>query len=134
MTLHPQNSLTVTNSYILERLTARTVRSGIVNSHIVRSKLNYQYNKELSVRAIFQYNSQLNGPPFTSLDYEKNFNADLLITYLIHPGTALYLGYNSNLENFDPDAITSHAGLFRTKGFINDGRAIYAKISYLFRF
>ena len=134
MTLHPQNSLTITNGYILERLTARTARSGILNSHIIRSKLNYQYNKELSVRAIFQYNSQLNSPTFTSLDYEKNFNADLLITYLIHPGTALYLGYNSNLENFDPEAINSHGGLLRTKGFINDGRAIYAKISYLFRF
>ncbi len=76
----------------------------------------------------------LANPRYTSLSQTKNFNADFLITYLIHPGTAFYLGYNSNLENLDPTAISNHTGIVRNNGFINDGRTVYAKISYLLRF
>ncbi len=133
-TLHPLNRLTIANGYLLERLTSQTSRAGIINSHVIRSKFNYQYNKELSFRAIFQYDALLANPLYTSLSQTKNFNADFLITYLIHPGTAFYLGYNSNLENLDPAAIANHTGLLRNNGFINDGRTVYAKISYLFRF
>jgi len=135
MTLHPLNSLIVTNSYILERLRMRTTPAmAVVDSHIIRSKITYQYTKELSARAIFQYNGQLANPTLSSLDRSKNFNVDLLLTYLIHPGTAFYLGYNSNLENFDPEPISAHTGLIRGNRLINDGRTVYAKISYLFRF
>lgn len=134
-TLHPLNRLTVTNDYLLERLTARTAAAAILNDHIIRSKFNYQYNPRLSVRTIFQYDGLLANPRYTDLSPTKNFNADFLITYLVHPGTAFYLGYNSNLENLDPVAISAHTGLVRTgRSYINDGRTIYAKISYLFRF
>jgi hypothetical protein len=133
-TLHPLNRLTIANEYILERLTSTTSRAAIINSHIIRSKFNYQHNKELSFRAIFQYDALLANPLYTSLSQTKNFNSDFLITYMIHPGTAFYLGYNSNLENLDPTAISTHAGLVRNNSLINDGRTIYAKISYLFRF
>jgi len=44
----------------------------------------------------------LSNPYFTSLQTAKNFNTDFLITYLVHPSTAIYVGYNSNLENLDP--------------------------------
>ena len=39
----------------------------------------------------------------SSLSHSKNFNTDFLITYLIHPGTAIYVGYNTNLANVDPN-------------------------------
>ena len=32
---------------------------------------------------------------------EREFNADFLITYLVHPGTAIYAGYNSDLQNLN---------------------------------
>ena len=135
-TIHPWNPLTIDNSYILERLlTHIPPHRAIINSHIIRSKWNYQYNPRLSFRTIFQYNGQLVNPLFTSIDKEKNFNTDFLVTYLIHPGTAFYLGYNSNLDNFNPEFITLHQPLFRTnRSYINDGRTIFAKVSYLFRF
>lgn len=133
---HIWNPLTWDNSYILERLTSRTVPAhAIVNAHIIRTKLNYQYNLRLSFRAIFQYNSQLVNPLYTSLATEKRFNGDFLLTYLVHPGTAFYIGYNSNLENLNPLAITTHTGLFRTqRSYINDGRVVFAKVAWLFRF
>ena len=135
-TVHPWNPLTVDNSYIQERLTSIANPSrAIINSYIIRSKWNYQYNPRLSFRTIFQYNGLLSNPLYTSLEKTKQFNIDFLMTYLIHPGTAFYVGYNSDLQNYDPTGITDHTGLFRTnKSYINDGRVIFAKISYLFRF
>ncbi|HEY2393782.1 MAG TPA: hypothetical protein VGK22_21595, partial [Candidatus Angelobacter sp.] len=70
-------------------------------------------------------------------------NFDVLFTYLLHPGTAVYVGYNSNLENVDP-ALCLHqpgsmqcdpngGGLLRSNRFSNDGRQLFVKISYLFR-
>lgn len=135
-TIHPLNKLSIDNSYILERLTTRTnPEQGILTSHVIRSKWNYQYNTKLSFRTIFQYDGLVRNPLNTSLDQTKNFNTDFLVTYLVHPGTAFYLGYNSNMENLDPFAISTHTALLRTnKSYINDGRTIFAKISYLFRF
>ena len=136
VTVHPWSPLAIDNSYILERLTTRSAPAqAIINAHIIRSKWNYQYNPRLGFRAILQYNSLLRNPLFTDLDQGKSFNADFLVTYLVHPGTAFYLGYNSNLENLDPLGISRHNGLLRTnRSYINDGRVIFAKISYLFRF
>ncbi|MCI0351258.1 MAG: carbohydrate binding family 9 domain-containing protein [Acidobacteriales bacterium] len=134
-TVRPWNPLTIDNTYILERLTARTADAGIINNHVIRSRWNYQYNKKLSFRTIFQYDTLLTNPLFSSLEQHKKFNADFLVTYLVHPGTAFYAGYNSNLQNLDPAAISNHTGLVRTRSsFINDGRILFVKVSYLFRF
>jgi hypothetical protein len=67
-------------------------------------------------------------------------NFDFLISYLLHPGTAIYAGYNSNLENIDPGLCVRLAGQCDPNGiglvhghgpFLNDGRQIFVKISYL---
>jgi hypothetical protein len=72
----------------------------------------------------------------TFLPTSKNFNADFLITYLVHPGTALYVGYNSNLQNLDPALAIDPTlgGIRRSDRMINDGRLFFVKASYLFRF
>jgi hypothetical protein len=137
LTVRPNRSLRVDNSYILFRLHDRKSAAGIFNDHIIRSKWNYQYNKELSFRFIGEYDALLTNPANTSLKTSKRFNADFLITYLLHPNTAVYVGYNSNLENVllplqaDPDATS---GLARGTRFHNDGRNFFVKASYLFRF
>ena len=89
-----------------------------------------------------QYNSLLAGTPgvgspYTYLPTQKQFNADFLITYLVHPGTAIYVGYNSDLQNLNvvqgtpasPGYVTNTA-----KGFMNDSRQFFVKASYMFRF
>ena len=81
---------------------------------------------------------------YSSLQTTKNMNFDVLFTYLLHPGTAVYVGYNSNLENVDPGLCVHQPGseqcdpngpgLLRTpNGYINDGRLFFVKVSYLFR-
>jgi hypothetical protein len=94
---------------------------------------------------ILQYNATLtqnkpgdatNTYPLTFLPTTKNFNTDFLITYLVHPGTAVYVGYNSNLQNLDPAlAIDPNlGGIRRSDRLINDGKLFFVKVSYLFRF
>jgi hypothetical protein len=130
LTLRPISPLRIDNTYLLARLLDRGPgRAAIFNNHIVRSKWNWQFTRELSVRVILQYSTLLANPAFTSQTATKSVNADFLITYLLNPGTALYAGYNGNLQNLDP------SGALRTRSsFIQDGRVFFVKASYLLRF
>jgi hypothetical protein len=158
LSFRPIKPLKIENTYLFERLRATeneylfalaqapagaSFGKGIFNNHIVRSKWNWQFTPQLSLRVILQYNSVLaNTPgntfyPYTYLPTEKQFNADFLLTYLVHPGTAIYVGYNSDLQNLDheftpgPEGL---AGLYTAKGYINDSRQFFVKVSYQFRF
>jgi hypothetical protein len=147
LTVRPSRSLRVDNTYILFRLRECSVCQnpqpalprpfGSMNDHIIRTKWNYQFNKELSFRFIGQYSAVLAHPNFTSLATAKNFNTDFLVTYLVHPSTAVYVGYNSNLENIDElPAADGSGGVRHVAGgrLRQDGRNFFVKASYLFRF
>jgi hypothetical protein len=146
-TIHPFNQLKIDNTYLFSRLRTRETNANIFNNHILRSKWNWQLNRELSLRLILQYSATLtqntpgdpaNTYPLTSLLTTKNFNTDFLITYLVHPGTAVYVGYNSNLQNLNPalniDPNLLIGGVQRSNRLINDGRLFFVKVSYLLRF
>ena len=143
LTVRPITPLTIENTYILQNVRNRMNHHGDFTTHIVRSKWNYQINRELSLRFIAQYEANLANAMNSSLDKRKNINADFLITYLLHPGTAVYVGYNSNAQNLDRALCTFRSdgscdpnGIFlprTTNRFINDGRQLFVKISYLFR-
>ena len=141
--IKPTHSLQIDNTYILERVVNGLVHHGVVNSDIIRSKWNYQFTREFSLRFIAQYNGLLTNPLYSNLQTTKNMNFDALFTYFLHPGTAVYVGYNSNLENVDP-ALCLHlpnstmcdpngGGLLRGNRLTNDGRQLFIKVSYLFR-
>ena len=51
----------------------------------------------------------------------------------MHPGTTVYIGYNSDLRNLNRSLGLGQSGnLLRTPAhFLNDGRQIFVKISYL---
>ena len=135
-TVRPLQGLTVENTYLLTRLRDVVTNANMFNNHIIRSKWNYQFTRALSLRVIGQYNTVIANPALSSLQPAKNFNADVLLTYFVHPGTAVYLGYNSNLQNLaNPIGLDSSGNLLRTPDhFINDGRQIFVKISYLFQY
>jgi hypothetical protein len=138
LTLRPLTPLRIENTYLLRRLVDRATGAGILNSHILRSKWNWQFTRELSLRVILQYNSVLANPDLTALETSKNFNADFLVTYLLHPGTALYVGYNGNAQNLellDLPPLDNHFEIVRhRRRFTHDGRQFFVKFSYLFRF
>ncbi len=135
LTFHARGRLRVDNAYLLEHI--RDPHLTAVTNHIFRSKWNYQFTRDLSARLILQYNSVLSNLAISTLSPTKNFNTDFLITYLIHPGTAIYVGYNSDLGNLNRGlAVDPVTGFILTtpRGYINDGRQFFVKASYLFRF
>ncbi len=143
MSLKATRHLEVDNTYILDRVLNGAARHAAFNNHIIRSKWNYQFTPAWSLRMITQYNALLANQNYSSLTTTKNLNFDFLVTWMPHPGTAVYVGYNSNLENLIPSLCTQLAGttqcdpagngLVRSRYFINDGRQLFVKISYLFR-
>ena len=94
--------------------------------------MNYQFNRELSLRAIVDYNGVLSNPSLVALDRTKHLTADLLMTYLVHPGTAVYVGYTDGYDNVALDS----EGLryFTSRPSTSTGRQFFVKTSYLFRF
>jgi hypothetical protein len=136
VSVRPISSLRIDNTYLFSRLRDRDSAAAIFNNNIIRTKWNWQFNRELSFRMILQYTTTLANSAFTSLPTTKQLNADFLLTYLIHPGTAIYVGYNSDLQNIDPALqFAPNGGLLRTRDhLINDGRLFFVKVSYLFRF
>src|SRR4030095_13672046 len=108
-TVKPTSQLSLEQTYIYSRLGTRSEPSlqaipasvSIFNNHLMRSKVNYQFTRELSLRAILDYDAVLPNEFLIGDSRAKHFNADFLVTYLVHPGTAFYAGYSTGLENLD---------------------------------
>ncbi|HWQ36451.1 MAG TPA: DUF5916 domain-containing protein [Blastocatellia bacterium] len=134
LTLRPLRPLRVDNTYIFSRAIDRPTGANVFNNHIIRTKFNWQFSRELSLRTILQYNTVLANPSLTSLQTTKNFNTDFLIAWQLNPGTALYVGYNSNLQNLDLIQTPRGVEIVRYPNrFINDGKQLFIKFSWLFR-
>jgi hypothetical protein len=140
-TLRPLSRLKLEEIYFLTHLATRadslpgnTHPSTVFVNHLMRSRINYQFTRELSLRMILDYNGVLQNPNLVNFDRQKRITGDVLLTYLIHPGTAFYIGYTDRLEN-----VAILGGNPLTVGRIvfpstTTGRQFFAKVSYLFRF
>jgi len=127
--LFPSRGLSIANTYLFNRQISLSDGRAVYNLNIARSKWNWQLTRELSLRFIGQYNSLLSNPALTANPTARSLNGDFLITYLIHPGTALYVGYASNLSK--PGPAIGHVS---PEAFVNDGRQFFIKLSYMLRF
>ncbi|RMF59587.1 MAG: hypothetical protein D6743_16070, partial [Calditrichaeota bacterium] len=134
LTLLPITQFRIDNNYIFFKLDDRRTGAQILKNQILRSRWSWQFDRKLTLRLIFQYDVTSTDSRFTSAEASKNLNVDFLITYLVNPWTALYVGVNSNYQNL---ALVSRDGrpeLRRTDNdFLNDGRQFFIKYSYLFR-
>ncbi|HEY5622248.1 MAG TPA: hypothetical protein VIV14_00710, partial [Gammaproteobacteria bacterium] len=127
----PIDRLRVDTSYLLTELEDRTGAGRIFTNEIIRSRWNYQFTKELSLRFIAQQ-EETDAGVLTRLEDEKNLNFDLLVRYVINPWSALYVGYNSNSSNFDiVDTEDGDTELIVTNDLRRDGEQIFVKFSYL---
>jgi hypothetical protein len=98
------------------------------------TKMNYQFTRFLALRTILDYNSVLPNASLVSLDKSKRIGTDVLLTYLLHPGTAIYAGYSDTYENVNFNPLLNPA-LRRTQfPDTNTGRQVFVKVSYLLRY
>jgi hypothetical protein len=134
LTFKPMKRLKFEERYIFSRLGDPASRTVILENHIARSKINFQASKPLSFRVIVDYNGLGGNPLLADLEHTRRFSYDALITYLIHPGTAFYIGYSDQYENLQIDP-TDPLGLRRTPDFLNHlaARQFFVKLSYSFR-
>ena len=131
--VRPTVRLRLDERYIYSHLRTRA-GSAIYNNHIVRSKLNYQFNRELSLRAIVDYNGVLSNGSLVNLPRTKRLSCDFLLTYLLHPGTAFYLGYTDIYEDLRFEPWRPPYLQLTGSPNLNTGRQVFVKMSYLFRF
>jgi hypothetical protein len=143
VTVQPFRSLTLDNTYLLDRNHALAGGADVFENQTLRTKMNYQFTRAFSARVIVEYDSLLVNPAQTSLLRTKQVSTEALLTWLPHPGTAIYIGYNNDLQNIgrtlcnrgvngmcDPD----NTIVPRSSQYLNDGRQIFIKASYLLRF
>jgi hypothetical protein len=67
------------------------------------------------------------------MEREKRLGFDFLLTYLLHPGTALHIGYTDNYENLRLDPQLSPWVQRSGAPDISTGRQFFVKLSYLLR-
>lgn len=135
LTLRPSSRIRIDEAYLYSRLRSRHGEgSSIFTNQILRTKLNYQFTREFSFRAILDYNAVLPNETLVSLGRNKRAGYDFLFTYLLHPGTALYAGYTDIYENLSWDpARPPYLQRFGAP-VLNTGRQLFVKLSYLFRY
>ncbi|MDE0361800.1 MAG: hypothetical protein OXI74_11580, partial [Rhodospirillaceae bacterium] len=117
-------------TYLYTKLDDPNGGGRIFTDQIVRSRWNYQFTKELSLRFIAQLEETDPGP-LTSLKRDENLNIDLLVRYVINPWSALYAGYNTNSSNFALVDTEMGTELVRTHHLYRDGEQVFLKFSYL---
>jgi TolB-like protein len=86
---------------------------------IFRTRATYQFTNRLLVRHILQYNTAA-----------VTFGNNLLLTYRINSGTVAFIGYDDRFQqgSLIDEFQSTETALVRTN------RAVFAKISYLFRY
>jgi len=82
--------------------------------YIFRNKSTYQFNKNISLRLITQYDL-----------FSQNFNLDPLFSYKLNPFTIFYIGSTYNYDNID-----NSMGIAR---YVLSGRQFFLKFQYLWR-
>jgi len=143
ITVAPIKQITDDNTYLLDR--DHSVKDGqlVYESQTFRTKLNYQFTRAFSARVIVEYDSTLANPAETSLLRTKEVQTQALLTWLPHPGTAIYVGYNNDVQNLDRSLCNRMPGggcdpnntvQPRSSNYLNDGRQFFVKASYLLRF
>jgi hypothetical protein len=154
-TLRPSSRFRFDETWIYSRLGTRegstppgfSPEKNIFNNYLMRSKLNYQFTKEFSLRLILDYNATLANTGLVDLQtnlgsYDggpiaptKQFTTDVLFTYLLHPGTAVYAGYNSGFNNLALDnSIVPPQVRYTLSGINSTSRLFFIKVSYLLRY
>ena len=114
----PTAALRLSLDYNRNRFTRVQTGRTVLIDNIYSLKATYQFTRFTSVRARLDYDT-----------LSSSFRGQYLFGWTPNPGTALYVGYNDdlNVNGFNP--FTSQ----REPGVLRNGRTFFIKTSYLFR-
>ena len=108
-TVKPWQRLTVQPSLSWQRLELDD-GTELFSGYIARTRASFQYNRELNLRMVLQYN-----------DFSGRLDLEPLVVYQINPFTIFYVGSTHGSSRFDD------------RGFVETDRQYFAKFQYLFR-
>jgi hypothetical protein len=99
-------------------------------NHISRTTASLQVTKALSLRGIMDYNTLVTDASLISQDLTKTLTGDFLVTYLVNPFTALYLGYTEGRRNLAIDPTQPQTLRVLTSPSTPALRQVFVKMSY----
>lgn len=108
-TLTPIQQFVIEPSISYERLRLDDGEE-VFAGYIARARLNYQFTRELQLRAVVQYN-----------DFRGRLDVEPLLMYQINPFSIFYVGSTYGSSEFDG------------RGFVGTDRQYFAKFQYLLR-
>ncbi len=140
LTLRPLPRFSMEHSLIFSQLRTASASgplpvgpgTAVFTHRILRAKYNLQFSRTWSLRAILDASSLTPDTRLLSPDLrpDRSLGVDLLLTWFLQPGTALYLGWTDQQRNLalDPEA---PGGLRLTpKADTSVGRMVYLKASW----
>ena len=103
----------------LSRLEDPRTATLVFDIQVLRALTTFQFTERLLLRNIMVYNS-----------FDGTLDGNLLLTYRVNSGTVFYLGYDGHYQQEDRlDPLR-----YFTERYRQTNRAIFTKISYLFRY
>jgi hypothetical protein len=132
LTLRPNEHLKITNIYLGSHLANKELPNVVrgFDAHIMQTRINYQFNREFAVRFIpeFEFLRTRNVLSDDNLsrtsERTRNFRGSFLFSYVLRPGTVLYVGYDSVFQDLD---------LGPLRRLRPSDRGFFFKLSYLYR-
>lgn len=118
VTVKPTDPFAFSVSYNKSRLTRNDNRLRSFDSDIVSVRSTYYFTRFLFTRFRLDYDGT-----------EKNFAGQALFGWTPSPGTAVYAGYNDNLNR---NGFNPFTGQYE-QGFQRNSRTFFIRLSYLFR-
>ncbi|MDH4156141.1 MAG: carbohydrate binding family 9 domain-containing protein [candidate division Zixibacteria bacterium] len=115
--IRPIDGLLVEPSLVYSRSRDVDTDEEYFDGYIGRVRVHYQFNRELSLRLVGEYN-----------DFYGRWNVDPLITYRINPFSTFYLGATYDYDEFNKCGITED----RSMTCLSQ-RQFFMKIQYLFQ-
>lgn len=134
--VRPSSRFRFEQTYLLSRLQSINNGPVIFTNHILRSTVRYQFSKQFSLRIIGEYDSVLPNTNLVNLTNSKIFTSNVLFTYLLSPGTALYAGYTDQRQNLAllqamSQGMPAYLSTIGDPSTLTD-RQIFLKLSYAF--
>jgi hypothetical protein len=108
------------------------VQDTVYVNHLARLKVEYQFTRQLSLRGTLDYEVVNPSQSLIQLEYSRRLDGDFLLTWLLHPGTALYVGYNNHYGDLAGPFTTQPPLASRFPATIT-GKELFIKVSYLLR-
>jgi hypothetical protein len=118
VTYQPLTPLNINVSFTKQRLRRNDTGLLAFNENIVSLKGTYQFTRFIFARGRIDFDS-----------IASNYKGQFLFGWTPNPGTALYIGYNDDLNRNGFNPFTGQL----EPGFRRNGRTFFVKMSYLFR-